>query len=41
LRGMRERVTQMGGQLEIESDSTGTAILATFPCSSAVTKPAT
>ena len=41
LRGMRERVTQMGGQLEIESDSTGTAILATFPCSNAVTKPAT
>ena len=31
LRGMRERVTQMGGHLEIESDSGGTAILATFP----------
>ena len=32
LRGMRERATQMGGQLEIESDSGGTTILATFPC---------
>ena len=32
LRGIRERVTQMGGQLEIESDSSGTAILARFPC---------
>jgi signal transduction histidine kinase len=41
LRGIRERVTQMGGQLEIESDSSGTAILATFPYSPAITKPAT
>jgi signal transduction histidine kinase len=40
LRGIRERVIQMGGQLEIESDSSGTAILATFPCSPAVAKPA-
>lgn len=32
LRGMRERATQMGGQLEIESDSGGTTIRATFPC---------
>ena len=31
LRGMRERVTQMGGRLEIESNGNGTAILATFP----------
>lgn len=36
LRGIRERVTQMGGQLQIESDSRGTAILATFPCVPAV-----
>ncbi len=32
LRGMRERATQMGGHLEIESNSGGTTILATFPC---------
>ena len=31
LRGMRERVAQMGGQLEIESDAKGTAVLASFP----------
>ena len=32
LRGMRERITQMGGQLKIESDSSGTTIRATLPC---------
>jgi signal transduction histidine kinase len=32
LRGMRERITQMGGELEIESNGRGTAILASFPC---------
>jgi len=31
LRGMRERVAQMGGQLEIESSEKGTAVLANFP----------
>jgi signal transduction histidine kinase len=31
LRGMRERVTQMGGTLRIESDSGGTTIMATLP----------
>ena len=31
LRGMRERVTQMGGTLRIESDSRGTTIMATLP----------
>ena len=31
LRGMRERVAQMGGRLEIESNGRGTAILASFP----------
>lgn len=35
LRGMRERVAQMGGQLEIESSEKGTAILASFPRSAA------
>jgi signal transduction histidine kinase len=35
LRGMRERVTQMGGGLTIESDSGGTTILVTFPCAPA------
>jgi signal transduction histidine kinase len=35
LRGMRERVAQMGGQLEIESDAKGTAVLASFPRSPA------
>ncbi len=32
LRGMRERVTQMGGQLEIQANGTGTTILATLSC---------
>lgn len=36
LRGIRERVTQMGGRLEIESDSSGTTIFAKFPCAPAV-----
>jgi PAS domain S-box-containing protein len=31
LRGMRERVTQLGGQLEITSNATGTAVLARLP----------
>ena len=31
LRGMRERVTQMGGTLTIESDSRGTTLMATLP----------
>ena len=31
LRGMRERVSQMGGDLEIQSSEKGTAVLATFP----------
>ena len=35
LRGMRERATQMGGRLEIESNGKGTAILASFPRSPA------
>ncbi|HZC24444.1 MAG TPA: ATP-binding protein, partial [Candidatus Binatia bacterium] len=35
LRGMRERVTQMGGQLDIESGEMGTAVLASFPRSPA------
>lgn len=38
LRGMRERVTQMGGQLEIQSDGSGTTILATFPCAETTPK---
>jgi len=36
LRGMRERVTQMGGTFKIESGSRGTTVLATFPCVPAV-----
>jgi len=35
LRGMRERATQMGGRLEIESNGKGTTILASFPCAPA------
>jgi signal transduction histidine kinase len=31
LRGMRERVTQLGGQLEITSNGTGTLVLAKLP----------
>jgi signal transduction histidine kinase len=36
LRGMRERVAQLRGQLKIESDSRGTTILATLPCGAAI-----
>lgn len=32
LRGMRERVAQLGGQLKIESDTGGTIVLVTLPC---------
>lgn len=35
LRGMRERVAQLGGQLTIDSDTTGTAIAVTLPCTPA------
>jgi signal transduction histidine kinase len=35
LRGMRERVAQMGGTFKIDSDSSGTTVLATFPCAPA------
>jgi signal transduction histidine kinase len=38
LRGMRERVTQMGGTFKIDSDSSGTTVLATFPCTPAACK---
>jgi PAS domain S-box-containing protein len=31
LRGMRERLCQMGGQLDVQSNGTGTLILATLP----------
>ena len=31
LRGMHERLRQMGGQLDVQSNGTGTAILATLP----------
>jgi signal transduction histidine kinase len=31
LRGMRERVAQLGGQLKIDSDTSGTAIAVTLP----------
>ena len=31
IRGMRERIRQLGGDLEIASSSTGTAILARLP----------
>jgi signal transduction histidine kinase len=30
-RGMRERVHQLGGNLDVQSDSTGTTIIATLP----------
>ncbi len=35
LRGMRERVAQLGGQLKIDSDTNGTAIAVTLPCTPA------
>jgi len=31
LRGMHERLRQMGGQLDVQSNGTGTLILATLP----------
>jgi two-component system, NarL family, sensor kinase len=33
LRGMRERVAQLGGEFKVESDSNGTTIKASLPCS--------
>jgi len=36
LRGMRERVLQLGGTLEIESDDRGTAVRAMFPIAKSV-----
>jgi PAS domain S-box-containing protein len=35
LRGIRERVRQFGGQLEVHSDGTGTRVVATLPFSNA------
>jgi signal transduction histidine kinase len=35
LRGMRERVAQLGGQLKIDSDTSGTVIAVTLPCTPA------
>lgn len=40
LRGMRERITQLGGHLSIESHSGGTTILATLPRTLAATSDA-
>jgi signal transduction histidine kinase len=40
LTGMRERVTEQGGQLEIRSDETGTEVIATIPIRANV-EPAT
>lgn len=34
-RGMRERLRQLGGNLQIQSDGTGTAVIATLPMSNA------
>lgn len=31
-RGMRERVTELGGVLEVHSDQSGTTVIAIFPC---------
>ena len=38
--GMRERILQLGGNLTIASNGTGTAVLATFPAGTASTNPA-
>jgi PAS domain S-box-containing protein len=37
LRGMRERVLQLGGSLEIESENTGTTVQAIFPVAKSAT----
>jgi signal transduction histidine kinase len=39
-RGMRERVHQLGGNLEVQSDRTGTTITATLPIAKSATLPA-
>jgi two-component system NarL family sensor kinase len=31
IQGMRERVVQLGGEFEIQSDASGTVVLAVFP----------
>ena len=36
LRGMRERVRQLGGTLEIESNGTGTTVRAMFPVAKSI-----
>jgi PAS domain S-box-containing protein len=41
LRGMRERLCQMGGQLDVQSNGTGTLILATLPIEVAPIREAT
>jgi len=40
LRGMHERLRQMGGQLDVQSNGTGTVILATLPVEVIVPRPA-
>jgi signal transduction histidine kinase len=40
LRGMRERVLQLGGDLSVESNGGGTKIIATFPISASAPAPA-
>jgi signal transduction histidine kinase len=37
--GMRERIRELGGRLEVESDSSGTLIVATLPASGSVGEP--
>jgi signal transduction histidine kinase len=32
LRGIRERIAQFGGELQIDSGSTGTVVTAVIPC---------
>ena len=40
IQGMRERVRQLGGQIEITSSDVGTTVLADFPVQVAASQPA-
>jgi len=40
LRGVRERIAQFGGELQIDSSSEGTVVTAIIPCTPVESAPA-